>query len=122
MIEAAVILPLIFMILIGTIHVMFYYHDKILVNACGHDILTEAVRDDCMPAELEERIKRELKGQMLLFSNMQVNASVEQAKVRLECSATKHLLELQIRMQMTKTAPEQKLRALRILEKTGGSR
>ena len=116
------ILPLIFMILIGTIHVMFYYHDKILVNACGHDILTEEVRGDCMPAELEERIERELKGQMLLFSNIQVNACVENAKVRLECSATKHLLHLQIRMQMTKTAPEQKLRTLRILEKTGGSK
>ena len=116
------ILPLVFVILVGTIHVMFYYHDKILVNACVHDILTKEVRGDCMPAELEERIERELKGQMLLFSNMKVDAYVEKEEVQLECSAAKHLLRLQIRMQMTKTTPEQKLRTLRILEKTGGAK
>ncbi len=117
-VEAAVIVPLILGIFVLLVNLLFYFHDKIVVEAIAHETLVICSNtEDIKKEEIEEYFLGRMGKKLLLFSGVQAKAEVKEEAISLTCKATKGRYQLQIEMKMRRTEPEEYLRKIKNMER-----
>ena len=117
-IEAAVLVPLLFVVCGFLLHVLFYYHDKNIVVAAVHETLSDACGREVMDEEmLESQLHECIHNKTLLLSEIQTDVTIENMDVKVCCAAEKNLWKLQIESVTKKTTPEVYIRSVRKIRK-----
>lgn len=120
-IEAAVIVPIIFMLFCATLTMLFYYHDKNVMDALTHETLVMGCsKEEITADEVEGYLRRRIQNKMLLFGTAHPEAKFEGERLMISCSARKNRMSINIEQTMKKTNPEQyiwKLRRMNLIKK-----
>ena len=113
-IEAVVIVPLILMLIAVYISILFYYHDKNVVTVTAHETAVVGCGTKNMSLEdMERYFQKRLSGKLLLFPNVDMEATIEEKDTHIYCKAQKRCMLFRVKISMKKTEPETLLRKLR---------
>lgn len=119
-IEAAVIVPIILVIFGFLLHMIFYYHDKIVLTSAVHDTVAIGVsREGMSEIELEYYFFSRFEGKLMLFSRVECSAQIEEEQVTIKCDGSKDSMSVKIECTMNRTEPENYIRDIRKLKKLG---
>lgn len=119
-VEAAVIIPLILMVLGVALHVLFYYHDKnILMGTVHETVAYGAGLEATEEATLENYFNQRIKGKLMLFTQVENEIQIEDKKVSITCIARKSSMSLQVEGVINRTDPENYIREVRKIIKIG---
>lgn len=119
-VEATYIIPLILLVLGVTMYLLFYYHDKNVLQGTAHETAAygaglQSTDEDTLKSYFSSRIK----GKLLLFENLESEIKVEETAVTITCSARKGKLSLQVACSIKRTDPEDYIRDIRKIKKIG---
>ncbi len=119
-IEAAVIVPMILLIFGILMHILFYWHDKvILVSAAYETVALGAGRSEMDEAQLEHEFYARVKGKLLLLNKVECKVQTETEEVLIKCSGSRKTSQVQVKQRMIRTKPERYIRQVRKIEKLG---
>lgn len=120
-IEAAVIVPIIFMLFSTILTMLFYYHDKNVMAALTHETLVMGCnKEEITEEEVEGYLRQRIQNKMLLFGTVHPEAKFQRERLTISCSARKNRMSINIKQSMKKTNPEQyiwKLRRMNLMKK-----
>lgn len=93
-IEMSLIMPLLLIMGMQCVFLMFFFHDKNLIEGAVYEALASTVTKEKEPEEVKEEIILErfyerIQGKCLLFSDIQGSVKKEEKKVVLEATASK---------------------------------
>lgn len=116
--EAAIIIPLILMIFATLMLVIFYYHDKNVLNGAVNETATIMSRQE-EPSEekIAKYLEKRIKGKLILFSKIHLNVEMDDSQMLLICRTEKNKMTLRVEAGTNRTEPETFLRNIRIVEK-----
>ncbi len=119
-IEAAVIVPLILMVIAVVISILFYYHDKNVIKGVAYE--TAMVFSDKKEAtceEVEEYFQDKLRRKLIVFSYVETDITLEDSQVEIICSASRQFMRISLETRVKRTEPEVWIRRIRLAEKIG---
>ena len=117
-IEAAVIVPIFLLVCGFLLHVLFYYHDKNIVEAAVHETLSLAYgREAIDESQLEKSLYERVRKKTLLLRGVETEVVCKENDVKVCCVAQNNPWRLQIESVTKKTTPEVYIRSVRKLEK-----
>ena len=119
-IEAAVIVPIILFIFGILLHILFYWHDKIILMSTAHE--TAAVGNSQMELselELEYYFFSRMEERLLLFDRVECIAYIEDDRVRVVYDGSKRTMVAKGECSISRTEPEDYIRGIRKLRKIG---
>lgn len=119
-IECAYLIPLILMVLAVVFHVLFYYHDKNVLLGTAHEVAAYgATLENAEEDLLEQYFSSRVRGRLLLFTNLEQEAEVQEEKVSIKCTAKKRGMSLGVACDVNRTNPENYIRSVRKIIKIG---
>ena len=119
-IEAAVIVPLILMVLAVIISILFYYHDKNVIKGLAYETaMIFSNEKEVTSEEIEEYFREHLGRKMLVFSSVNVNTAVEDEEIQISCSASRRFMKVEVEAKVRRTQPEVWIRRIRLAKKLG---
>ncbi len=119
-IEAAVIVPIILLIFGILLHILFYWHDKIILISTAHE--TAAVgssQTELSELELEYYFFERMEEKLLLFDRVECIAYIEEDTVKLTYDGSKGRMVAKGECCIQKTQPEDSIRDIRKIKKIG---
>ena len=119
-IEAAVIVPIILFIFGILLHILFYWHDKIILTSTAHE--TAAVgnsQKELSELELEYYFFSRMEEKLLLFDRVECIAYIEDDRVRVVYDGSKGTMVAKGECSISRTEPEDYIRDIRKLRKIG---
>lgn len=120
-VEAAVLVPMILVVLWLLMQVLFYYHDKNIVLGVAHETLAVgAGREDWEEKEMEAYFYSRIEGKLTLFSDIQAEVQIEKKQIQLTCSGRKGMFAICTEQVMSNTQPESYIREVKRLIKIQG--
>ena len=124
MVETAAVFPVIFLVLILSVYLFFYYHDKMILTGTAYE--TAAVGSEKMrlldkpeEGELVQYFQDRLHGKMIFFAGSSVQVGISGKEVRVEAEAYRKHMRLKVRGSMKVTEPELYLRNAKKIRKAG---
>ncbi len=117
-IEAAVIVPLILMMIAVVISILFYYHDKNVIKGVSHETaMVFSSEKDITQEEIENYLEEHLRRKLLVFSNVGKQIVLEEDEIQIICSANKRFMQVHVETRVKRTEPEVWIRRIRLAEK-----
>ena len=119
-IEATVIIPLSIFVIGILLYCLFYYHDKIVLNAAASETAIYGSYEE-NPSEdgLKEHMDGRIWGRLLLFSEIEHQIEITKDEIEVTSETKKGPMSLKIRSIAKRTEPEQSIRAIRKIKKIG---
>lgn len=112
-VEAAFLVPLILLIISVTITLLFYYHDKVVIEAGIHETVAVMSEEDEVTEDMVARYFREqLRGRLLLFPYVNVEAEIDSSEVHVMCKALQRGMRISLDARMKRTHPETWVRTI----------
>lgn len=118
MVEAAYIMPVIFLSFIAGLYMLFYFHDKNILLGAGYETVvvgSEKMRwnEENIEEKMEEFFHKRVKGKMIFFSKPKVTVRYEKEELVLRAYAKKKRMALKIEQKKTVRMPERYIRKKR---------
>lgn len=119
-VEAALVIPMVLVVVGVLLHILFYYHDKTILNAATHATAAygcsrEVPDERKMESYFEERIKN----RCMLFAKVDSDMEIERDQVTVQCVAKYHFMSVKSKSSIEKTNPEDYIREIRKIKKIG---
>lgn len=116
-VEAAFIVPLIILILACVMHLLFYLHDRNILEAAAHETLAigsghEKLSED----QLEDYFSSSVDRQTILLTQIDEDVKTQSNKVSIRISASGKGLKFETAYNMKRTNPEDYVRNKRKVE------
>lgn len=119
-IEAALVMPVVLMVILAGIYFIFYFHDKnILTGAVYETAVVGSERNGCKEEELAAYFRRRTKGKLIIFSDVQEEIIWKEESVRVLCHAKRNRMQIHCQIAMKRTNPEAYIRKIRKIKKIG---
>ena len=119
-IEAAVIVPIVLLIFGILLHILFYWHDKMILVSTAHEAAAVGnSRSEWSELELEYYFFSRMEGKMLLFDRVECTAYVEDDRVRVVYDGSKGSMVAKGECSINRIEPEDYIRDIRKIEKFG---
>lgn len=119
-IEASLIVPMILMVVVVILHILFYYHDKnILEGAAYETAVVGSGRIEYEEEELCRYFRERVRGKLVLFAMLQEEIEVKKEEVFVTCTARRKTMKVTVRASARRTEPEKFIRKIRKIEKLG---
>ncbi len=119
-VEAAFIVPIILVIFGMLMHILFYWHDKILILSTAHETaVLGSSRLEMSEQELENYFHRNMRGRLLLMEKTECEVSIGEEKIIIQCTGKKDAAFIRAKLYMNVTNPEKYIRDVRKLKKIG---
>lgn len=120
-VEAAVIIPLILVILMGSIVTLFYYHDKNIIYAAAYETAVIGSMDmreknPVTEEELAAFCKDRLKKKCIWMTAQNVKVTICEEEVLVNISSAKNRYRIQVEKKTPVTRPEKRIRDVRRLD------
>lgn len=119
-IEAAMIVPMLLAIFALLLTMLFYYHDKNVVEAIAHETVVMGCGEEGIDDfKLRQYFQKRIQGKLLVFSDVNVEAQVREDEIVMTCRARKRGMSLKTQMTMKRTVPVDFIRKRRWLDNIG---
>ena len=119
-IEAAVIVPLILLLFVISVHTLFYYHDKNILEATAHETMALGSHDkELKDKDLETYFQSRIQGRLLLFRKISSSVKSKEREVSLVCNGKQGQMSIRLERVMAVSRPEKYIRNIRKIEKIG---
>ena len=125
-VETAAIFPVLFLVLMVSVYVFFYYHDKVILTGAAYETAvagSEKMRLIQKPEEeeLEKYFLDRVRRKLIFFGEPQASVSLSGKEVVVEAQAYRRRMHLSVRGRMAVTEPEPYLRSMKQFRKRGGT-
>ena len=119
-IEAAVIVPIILLIFGILLHILFYWHDKIILISTAHETAAFGCsQTEWSELELEYYFFERMEEKLLLFDRVECTAYIEEDTVKVVYDGSKRNMVAKGECYVQKTRPEDYIRDIRKMKKIG---
>ena len=119
-VEASVIVPIILFIFVVLVNILFYYHDKNIMQSTAYETVALAVgREQMEELDLEYYFFSRMEGRMLIFNRVECEVKIDKEYVTVTCDGRKDTMVAEVEYRMNNTKPEKYIRNVRKIEKTG---
>lgn len=119
-VEAAVVVPTVFMIITVLFYIFFYYHDKNIIAGAAYETVAAGTdRKGYDEKELKIYFQSRVRGKLILFSRIQEEIQIEEEEVCIQCTARKRRMKIYVEMSGKRTEPENFIREVRKVKKIG---
>ena len=119
-IEMAYIMPIIFFILLSIFHIIFYYHDKSILNGVVCEAVTVGVKEvrnkGKETIELEKFCIDRITGKMIYFSNPKFSTVYSKDRVEVKATMKRGPLKVFIKRETKVPYPEKSIRLKETME------
>ena len=119
-IEAAIIIPLAIFVVGVLMYSLFYYHDKIVLNAAASEtaIYGSYVKEP-REEELKEHMDSRIWGRLLLFAEAHHQIEIKKDEIQIISETKKGPMSLKVCGMARRTKPEQYIRTIQKIKKIG---
>lgn len=127
-VEMSFLMPVVLLLIMGSIFGMFYYHDKNIISGAAYETAavggtkarekSRAAKEDfqTLEGELGALFKERVRGKCILFGRITVTVSVREDRIRVQGKASKRGMTVSVEKSMRITDPEKKIRDIRRLK------
>lgn len=117
-VEAACLMPLVGLILVSSILLLFYFHDKNIISSCAYETAvvgsTKAREKEGVEASLlNQAFQERIQGKCIFFPGASADIQVGEDKITVTASASRRYIRLQIVQRAAVTEPEDYIRRIR---------
>ena len=116
-VEAAFLVPIIFMVIAVVISILFYYHDKNVITGVAHETAVVCSRSEKTETEIESYFYEQLGEKLLMFGSVDVELEELDKELCLTCTARKNGMNINVTANMKRTSPESQIRTMRLLQR-----
>lgn len=119
-VEMAYMMPMVFFTFIICIYILFYLHDKNIINGAGYETLVVGCQklrwqEENPEEKITEIFRERVKGKLIFFSEVDVKVTCEKEMIVLKLNAKKKRMEIRIEQKRKVIRPENSIRNLRRL-------
>lgn len=119
-VEMAFLVPIIFSVIVVVIQMLFYFHDKIVLEGVTFETVTVCSSQEELTEEVVETYFEEALGRkLLMFGLVETEVELENTQVKMSCSSRKQGMNLRVSASMSRTNPEGWIRAARLVKGEG---
>ena len=117
-VEAALLMPLVGLLLVSSILLFFYFHDKNIISSCAYETAvigsTKAREKDGVEASLlDQAFQERMQGKCIFFPGARADIRVGDEEVTVTASAARGYFRLQVVQRAAVTEPEDHIRRMR---------
>lgn len=117
-VEMAYIMPVVFFTFIVVMYILFYLHDKNILNGAGYETLVvgnQRLRwdEENMEEQMEEVFQERIKGKMIFFSGADVEVECEGEMLTVRAKAKRNGMKITVEQKSRAVRPEKFIRDLR---------
>lgn len=126
-IEMSMIIPLVLFIIMGFILIVFYFHDKNILNgAASETAIAGSAKfrgaEEISEEELERFCRERIQGKCIFLVSHQIDITVSDENIVVEISAAKRDFSISVVKKARITEPEKHIRNIRRLERKNGKK
>lgn len=123
-IEMSFLMPVILLLIMNSIFVMFYFHDKNIISGAAYETVvvgsTKAREGGSTDAgELERLFKERVGNKCILFEGVLVTVKISDDEIEVLAKGEKRGMHISVLKKMPVTKPEQKIRNIRRMKGLG---
>ena len=116
--EAAFLMPLVGLLLVSSVLLFFYFHDKNIISSCAYETAvigsTKAREKDGVEASLlDQAFQERMQGKCIFFPGARADIRVGDEEVTVTASAARGYFRLQVVQRAAVTEPEDHIRRMR---------
>ena len=120
-VEMSVIVPVLLVIFMGIILVVFYYHDKNILNGAAYETAVVGSskmreKEEITEEELIEFCEERLQGKCIFLTYADIEVCISEDEVLVNLSARKNGIKVSVTKKSVFTQPEKKIRDIRRLD------
>lgn len=117
-VEAALLMPLVGLLLVSSVLLFFYFHDKNIISSCAYETAvigsTKAREKDGVDASLlDQAFQERMQGKCIFFPGARADIRVGDEEVTVTASAARGYFRLQVVQRAAVTEPEDHIRRMR---------
>lgn len=117
-VEAALLMPLVGLLLVSSILLFFCFHDKNIISSCAYETAvigsTKAREKDGVDASLlDQAFQERMQGKCIFFPGARADIRVGDEEVTVTASAARGYFRLQVVQRAAVTEPEDHIRRMR---------
>ena len=117
-VEAALLMPLVGLLLMSSILLFFYFHDKNIISSCAYETAvigsTKAREKEGVDASLlDQAFQERMQGKCIFFPGARADIRVGDEEVTVTASAARGYFRLQVVQRAAVTEPEDHIRRMR---------
>ena len=117
-VEAALLMPLVGLLLVSSVLLFFYFHDKNIISSCAYETAvigsTKAREKDGVEASLlDQAFQERMQGKCIFFPGARADIRVGDEEVTVTASAARGYFRLQVVQRAAVTEPEDHIRRMR---------
>lgn len=121
MIEMSVIVPVVFVIFVGIILAVFYYHDKNILNGAAYETAVVGSskmreKEKITEEELEEYCSDRLRRKCIFLTTANIEVCIEEEEIIVSLTARENGFRVSVTKKSALTEPEKKIRNIRRLD------
>lgn len=120
-IEMSVIVPVVFVIFVGIILAVFYYHDKNILNGAAYETAVVGSskmreKEKITEEELEEYCSDRLRRKCIFLTTVNIEVCIEEEEIIVSLTARENGFRVSVTKKSALTEPEKKIRNIRRLD------
>lgn len=116
--EAACLMPLVGLLLVSTVLLLFYFHDKNIIASCAYETAvigsTKAREKEGVDASLlNQAFQQRIQGKCIFFPGGRADIQVEDETITVSAYASRKYFSLRVVQRAAVTEPEDHIRRIR---------
>lgn len=116
--EAACLMPLVGLLLVSTVLLLFYFHDKNIIASCAYETAvigsTKAREKEGVDAFLlNQAFQQRIQGKCIFFTGARADIQVEDETITVSAYASRKYFSLRVVQRAAVTEPEDHIRRIR---------
>lgn len=119
-VEMAFLVPIVFSVIVIVVQILFYFHDKIILEGVVHETVTVcSSREEITEEEVERYFQEALGKRLLMFGYVETQVELAKDEIQMSCCSRRNRMQVEVSARMKSTAPETSIRRLRMIKRLG---
>ena len=119
-VEMAFLVPIVFSVIVIVMQILFYFHDKIILEGVVHETVTVcSSREEITEEEVERYFQEALGKRLLMFGYVETQVELAKDEIQMSCCSRRNRMQVEVSARMKCTDPETTIRRLRMIKRLG---
>lgn len=119
-VEMAFLVPIVFSVIVIVIQILFYFHDKIILEGVVHETVTVcSSKEEITEEEIEKYFWEALGNRLLMFGYVETQVNLAKDEIQMSCCSKRDRMQVEVSARMQCTDPETAIRRLRMIKRLG---
>ena len=116
-VEMSFLVPIIFSVIVIVIQLLFYFHDKIILEGVVYETVTVCSgKEEITEDEVESYFSEALGKRLLMFGSVDSEVILSEKEIKMSCSSERNNMRVNVSASMKRTNPVTVIRAARFVK------